>query len=68
LSKQNEKNEVVTIRMRTKSQAKFTRKLNQITNLKSAFLKIGYEDGGVNAGNYPDKEKLLQAYLGFIEN
>lgn len=67
LSKENEKNEVVTIRMRTKSQAKFTRKLNQITDLKSAFLKITYEDGGVNSGNYPDKEKLLQAYQCFIE-
>lgn len=68
LSKENEKNEVVTIRIRTKSQTKFTRKLNQITNLESAFLKVGYEDGRMNTGNYTNKEDLLLAYSAFVEN
>lgn len=54
-------------RLRTRSQAKFTRNLKLINSQINVYLKVSYIGGGWNDGYYTNTDDLMVAYKAFVE-
>lgn len=57
-------------RTQTQNKRVFAQKLASLTRLENEFrwyIKVDYEDGFTNEGEYTDKKELMKAYKAFIE-